>query len=111
MNSGTDLKLYYSMDDKNVAHNINVSVNGQNVAPEYDGNIMCVRVPDISISSLGDTYNVKISANGKEINQKYSAMTYMYKALNLQNSNTKLNNVVKALYLYNEAAKQYLMGN
>ena len=111
LNSGTDLKLYYSMDDKNVAHNINVSVNGQNVAPEYDGNIMCVRVPDISISSLGDTYNVKISANGKEVNQKYSAMTYMYKALNSQNSNTKLNNVVKALYLYNEAAKQYSMGN
>lgn len=110
LNSGTDLKLYYSMDDKNMAHNINVSVNGQNVAPEYDGNIMCVRVPDISISSLGDTYNVKISVNGKEINQKYSAMTYMYKALNAQNSNTKLNNVVKALYLYNEAAKQYSMG-
>lgn len=110
LNSGTDLKLYYSMDDKNMANNINVSVNGQNVAPEYDGNIMCVRVPDISISSLGDTYNVKISVNGKEINQKYSAMTYMYKALNAQNSNTKLNNVVKALYLYNEAAKQYSMG-
>ena len=111
LNSGTDLKLYYSIDDKNVAHNINVSVNGQNVSPEYDRNIMCVRVPDISISSLGDTYNVKISVNGKEINQKYSAMTYMYKALNSQNSNTKLNNVVKALYLYNEAAKQYSMGN
>ena len=111
LNSGTDLKLYYSMDDQNMANNINVSVNGQNVAPEYDGNIMCVRVPDISISSLGDTYNVKISVNGKEINQKYSAMTYMYKALNAQNSNTKLNNVVKALYLYNEAAKQYSMGN
>lgn len=110
LNSGTDLKLYYGMDDKNMANNINVSVNGQNVAPEYDGNIMCVRVPDISISSLGDTYNVKISVNGKEINQKYSAMTYMYKALNAQNSNTKLNNVVKALYLYNEAAKQYSMG-
>ena len=47
---------------------------------------------------------------GKEINQKYSVKTYMYKALNLQNSNTKLNNVVKALYLYNEAAKQYSMG-
>ena len=111
LNSGTDLKLYYSMDDQNMANNINVSVNGQNVAPEYDGNIMCVRVPDISISSLGDTYNVKISVNGKEVNQKYSAMTYMYKALNSQNSNTKLNNVVKALYLYNEAAKQYSMGN
>lgn len=111
LNSGTDLKLYYSMDDKNMAHNINVSVNGQNVAPEYDGNIMCVRVPDISISSLGDTYNVKISANGNEVNQKYSVMTYMYKALNAQNSNTKLNNVVKALYLYNEAAKQYSRGN
>ena len=110
LNSGTDLKLYYSIDDKNVAHNINVSVNGQNVSPEYDRNIMCVRVPDISISSLGDTYNVKISVNGKEVNQKYSAMTYMYKALNAQNSNTKLNNVVKALYLYNEAAKQYSMG-
>ena len=110
LNSGTDLKLYYSMDDKNMANNINVSVNGQNVAPEYDGNIMCVRVPDISISSLGDTYNVKISVNGKEMNQKYSAMTYMYKALNSQNSNTKLNNVVKALYIYNEAAKQYSMG-
>ena len=109
LNSGTDLKLYYSMDDKNMANNINVSVNGQNVAPEYDGNIMCIRVPDISISSFGDTYNVKISVNGKEINQKYSAMTYMYKALNAQNSNTKLNNVVKALYLYNEAAKQYSM--
>ena len=110
LNSGTDLKLYYSMDDKNMANNIKVSVNGQNIAPEYDGNIMCVRVSDISISSLGDTYNVKISVNGKEINQKYSAMTYMYKALNSQNSNTKLNNVVKALYLYNEAAKQYSMG-
>ena len=110
LNSGTDLKLYYSMDDQNMAHNINVSVNGQNVAPEYVGNIMCVRVPDISISSLGDTYNVKISVNGKEINQKYSAMTYMYKALNAQNSNTKLNNVVKALYFYNEAAKQYSIG-
>ena len=109
LNSGTDLKLYYGIDDKNVAHNINVSVNGQNVAPEYDGNIMCVRVPGICISSLGDTYNVKISVNGKEINQKYSAMTYMYKALNAQNSNTKLSNVVKALYLYNEAAKQYSM--
>ena len=109
LNSGTDLKLYYSINDQNMANNINVSVNGQNVAPEYDGNIMCVRVPDISISSLGDTYNVKISVNGKELNQKYSAMTYMYKALNSQNSNTKLNNVVKALYLYNEAAKQYSM--
>lgn len=109
LNSGTDLKLYYSINDQNMANNINVSVNGQNVAPEYDGNIMCVRVPDISISSIGDTYNVKISVNGKELNQKYSAMTYMYKALNSQNSNTKLNNVVKALYLYNEAAKQYSM--
>lgn len=111
LNSGTDMKLYYSMDDENMANNINVSVNGQNVAPEYDGNIMCVRAPDISISSLGNTYNVKISVKGKEINQKYSAMTYMYKALNSQNSNTKLNNVVKALYFYNEAVKQYSMGN
>ena len=104
------MKVYYGIDDKNVAHNINVSVNGQNVAPEYDGNIICVRVPNISISLLGDTYNVKISVTGKEINQKYSVKTYMYKALNLQNSNTKLNNVVNALYLYNEAAKQYSMG-
>ena len=54
--------MYYGIDDKNVAHNINVSVNGQNVAPEYDGNIICVRVPNISISLLGDTYNVKVKS-------------------------------------------------
>lgn len=47
----------------------------------------------------------------KGLNQKYSAMKYMYKGLDSQNSNTKLDNVVKALYLYNEAAKQNLMGN
>lgn len=32
-----------------------------------------------------------------------------YNSTDAQNSNTKLNNVVKALYLYNEAAKQYSM--
>lgn len=109
LNSGTDLKLYYSMDDKNIAKNVNVCVNGQNIVPKYDGNVMCVRVPDISISSLGDTYNVKISVNGKDINQKYSVMTYMYKALNMKNADAKLTNVIKALYLYNDAAKQYSM--
>lgn len=81
-----------------------MNVNGQYVVLEYNRNIMYVRSQDISISSLGDTYNVKISVNGKEINQKYSVMTYMYKALNSLKSNTKLNNVVKALYLYDEAA-------
>lgn len=60
------------------------------------------RIPSFTV------YNLKfILPDGKEVNQQYGVMTYMLKVLEQQDNNDKLVNLIKALYNYNRAAKEY----
>ena len=66
-----------------------------------------VEVPNISAKNLGDKYKVTVSDGTNSWNIDYSAMSYAYKALDSNSTSTNLKQLVKALYLYYDAAKTY----
>lgn len=69
-------------------------------------NWLHIAIPNIAAHALSETQEVIVSDGTSKDTLKYSALTYGYNVLNnsAYNSNTALQNLVKALYLYNNAA-------
>lgn len=109
LNSNIDLKLYYQIDSKDWSGKTRIIINNnEEITPICEGNIMCLKIADINVSELDDVYNLKfILPDRKGVNQQYGVMTYMLKVLEQQDNNDKLVNLIKALYNYNRAAKEY----
>jgi hypothetical protein len=102
LESETSIKHYFTLTGSKTIDKYTFKVNGKTVTPVKSGNMYYITVENISAKNLANNYTVKIG--GLTLN--YSAMSYANSALT-KTSKTALQNVTKALYLYNQAAVSY----
>ena len=104
LKSQTTLSLYFGKT-ANVS-DVVLTMDGKTADVDYEtkqsGNEYVIRIRNIAAAELDTAYLVKVNETGTFT---YCPLTYCYKAQT--NSNTKLANIVKALYNYWLASKQY----
>lgn len=95
LESDTKLRHYFKVADGTDVSGYNFSGN--------KGNYYYIDIADIPSHMLDQTKNVTIG----DYTISYSPLSYAYAVMNSENSDENLRNVVKALYLYNQAAVAY----
>ena len=84
-------------------------VDGKTVTPVKKGSYYYVEISNIAAKDLDKSFHLEVSSktNGVVISLDYSAMSYVCKVLNSDNATETLKDLLKALYLYNQAANEY----
>lgn len=95
LESDTKLRHYFKVADGTDVSGYNFSGN--------KGNYYYIDIADIPSHMLDQTKNVAVG----DYTISYSPLSYAYAVINSENSDESLRNVVKALYLYNQAAVAY----
>ncbi len=117
LESETTLKLYFAPEDG--VENLQFVRNGE-MLPTSEvisggKTWVCIPITNIAADKLGDTIEITVSDStdsSKSGTLKYSALTYGYNVLKSTTSySDELQNLVKALYLYNQAAVAYKSQN
>ena len=102
LESETSLKIYFTAASLN---GIVCKVGGVTVSPTATGraNEYCITIENIAAKNLGVAYEIIIG----DYVVNASALTYAYSALSYDGASAGIVDVVKALYLYNQAAIAY----
>ena len=108
LESETVLRVYFTLDERASIGDFTFKVGSKKYTPvEKDGK-WYVEILNISAKDLDKLYTVTVSsAEGKVVTVKTSALSYAYKVLTTEGTDAKLVNLVKGLYLYNQAANAY----
>jgi hypothetical protein len=96
--SETTLSLYFKSDD-----DLEFSCGDYFVQDVPNGEYQVARIRGIKAAHIGDMFTLNV--NGAAV--KYSPLNYIKKALNGGTDDVNLQNAVKALYLYWDAAQAY----
>jgi hypothetical protein len=103
LESNTVIKHYFALADGKSISDYTFKVNGSVVTPVKSGDMYYITVENISAQNLGTDYTVQVG----KLRLAYSPMSYAYSALT-KTDKIVLQNVTKALYLYNQAADEYI---
>ena len=113
LESETTLKIYFQLGTNVTVDNLTITVNGNTYASapttetidsvEYT----VLKISNISAKALDTPYNVVVTDGTNTLTTSCSALTYCYSTLVNSETGEALQNVVKALYLYNVAANGY----
>lgn len=106
LESRTSMRLYFAVSSKADVSNLEFEYNGKTLDYVKSGNYYCVDIDNISPQNLDKEFVVTVSDGNYKLDVTYSVMSYCYASL-VRNSNINLQNAMKALYLYNKAAKEY----
>ncbi|MBQ2819205.1 MAG: leucine-rich repeat protein [Clostridia bacterium] len=112
LGSETTIKHYITLSDGDSIDNYFIQANNAVVTPVLDGNRYVVTIANIPAASLdsGYTLNVIRKSDFTSYTASYSAMNYveaMFNACKDKAEYTDLCNLLKAIYLYNDAANTY----
>lgn len=104
LKSNTTLSLYFTS-----ANNAELSFacSGKTVDKSSVQGYQVARLRGIPSFELDNEFTVSVTANGSTGTISYSPMNYCYNALNNSDTEEKLTNVIKALYVYWNEAYQY----
>jgi len=111
LQSETTLRMYFTFADGVSGDNFNFTDEEGNILEVvWTGNRYYVDFENIKAHELDKDYTVTIT-DGNELSQtySYSVLSYCYAALNYEKSSEKLQNLAKAIYLYNLAAERYMI--
>lgn len=104
LESETTLKLFFTVQDgAEVTFVLKDGETEQVLTPTTERGMQCIAIPNIKPNALHKMWTVEV--DGLTVN--YSALSYAHKALSL-NKSEALENLAKAMYLYNQAAVAYL---
>ena len=103
LTSETCIRHYFSVQNGHKISEFSFKLNGKTMIPEKSGSMYYVQISDVASGDLDTTYTV--TAGGIQV--RYSALSYVYAQLSKSSTPTKLANVLKALYLYNQEANQF----
>ena len=83
------------------------------ITPKTSGSQKLIKITNIPAGKLDSDFKLKIVVEGEstEYFVTYSPMTYAYNIISREQSEVRtpeLKNLMKALYLYSEAAKKYI---
>ena len=100
LQEGTTLRITFQAESLS---GLTFTVNGERVAVRSlaDGTY-CLEIDNISAQQLGDAYTVKIN----DFTLQFSALSYAKIVLD-KSGDENLINLIKAMYLYNQAAVEY----
>lgn len=113
LDSNTTLKIYFN-DNTNKKLTFKLVDGDREITlkPAVSGGQKVIRITGISADRLNDDFKIKVYVEGdsNEYSITYSPMTYAYNILNREPDAVRteeLKNLMKAFYLYNQAAKAY----
>lgn len=103
----TTLRLYFQLDP--TVSDFTVTRNGSRLATVNKSGLTYAALENISAKNLDDDYTVTVNDGKETAEVTYNPMTYCYNVLNAEKGTYEesLLNVVRALYLYNQAANDY----
>ena len=104
--SQTTLRLYFTIVDGQ-EENVAFSYNGQALDKVKSGNYYYVEITNIAADKLHQDVTVAVTDGSENVDITYNVMTYCYNVLN-RNRAVELQNVVKALQIYNTQAYKYI---
>ena len=102
LKSETTLSLYFKSGTA-----LTFSVNGKTVETASSGGYQIARIRGIAAKELQNSFTMNVSAKDKTGSISYSPMNYCYNALNGGTDDANLQNAVKALCLYAQAANAF----
>lgn len=107
----TTLRMFFEFEDSANVEGLKFIVNGTEKSFTKSGNYYIVECENIGAKDL-DLENQVVVMVGEETKfvASCSAMTFCYNALNNSSTSEGLQNVAKALYLYNGEANRYMEG-
>ncbi len=103
----TTLKVFLKLEDGVHAEDYTATCNGKQLQVTKSGDYTCVLVENIDAANLNTKYEITLTNNTDTFTFTYSPMTYTYNVLKSAKYGEPLKNLVRALYLYNTAAKTY----
>jgi hypothetical protein len=106
LESETSIRHYFQLEGEHNISEYTFTLDGNTVLNSVKkGDYYYVQIPNITADNLDTMYTV--SVGGFSI--KYAALSYAYSALTNNNSvaTTQLQDLLKALYLYNQEADKY----
>ena len=108
LQSETTLSLYFKSDAI-----LDFDCPNRVFETAVSGQYQVIRIRNISAKELGDDFMVSVSADDTQGTISYSPMNYCYNVLNndAYADNTNLQNVVRSIYKYWQAAKYYFNYN
>ena len=102
LKSETSLSLYFTS-----SQTLSFSCDGYTVETVQSGSYQAARIRGIPAKKLKERFTLTVTAGEATGSVIYSPMNYCYNALNGGTDDENLINVVKALYLYAQAADAY----
>ncbi len=108
LQSETTLSLYFKS-----ASTLSFDCPNRVFETAVSGQYQVIRIRNISAKEIGDDFTVSVSADDTQGTISYSPMNYCYNVLNndAYADNTNLQNVVRSIYKYWQAAKYYFNYN
>lgn len=102
----TTLRMFFAFEDGVSLEGLKFTVNGVEQTYKISGNYYIVEFANITANKLDNMYTVTVTAGDHTFDATCSAMTFCYNAL-INSDHVALQDVAKALYLYNKEAKAY----
>lgn len=107
LQSETVMRIYFTLDEGEIG-DYTFKLGSKKVTPVQSDGKWYVEIANISAKDLDKTYTLTVSsAEGKIVTVKASALSYAYTVLNGGSNEATLIELVKGLYLYNQAANAY----
>ncbi len=114
LDTTTTLNLYFTDNtNKNLTFKVVNGTKETTITPIASGSQKLIKITNIPAGKLDSDFKLKIVVEGEstEYFVTYSPMTYAYNIISREQSEVRtpeLKNLMKALYLYSEAAKKYI---
>ena len=103
LKSETSIRHYFSVEDGYSISDFTFQCDGKTLTPVASGKMYYVEIPNIASGDLDTMYEVTVGG----FSIKYSALTYAYNKLVKTDTEEALQNLCRAMYLYNQAANTY----
>jgi len=107
LESTTEINLRFTPDEGRNIDEFRFEVNGSVVTPEAVGTSYMLTIQNIAAKDLDTMYTVTVSCGDETMEIQTSALAYCYTVLKKALLTTEMQDVCKALYLYNQAANAY----
>ena len=107
LESTTELNIKMRVAEGHSIEDYSIAVDGVAVRPVKDGDRYVLTIHNIAAKDLDRMYTVTISANGETQEIHTCALSYCYTVLERGTASAEMQNISRALYLYNQAANAY----
>jgi hypothetical protein len=107
LQSETVIRFYFNLDEGEIG-DYTFKLGSKKVTPEESDDGWYIEIKNVAAKDLDKVYTVTVSSGaGKIVTVKGSALSYVQKVLSTDGAPEKLVNLVKGIYLYNQAANAY----